>query len=149
MAKLVLTVGNAIMGDDAAGSLLAEKMRQSPLENWNVIDGGSVPENHLHQIRELAPEQVVVIDSADMDLAPGEIRFIDNQRLADPFFLTTHSLPLSYVIESIREFVPRVALIGIQPEVVAFGYPVSENVKQAVDNIYGHLKMGLLPWSTL
>jgi hydrogenase 3 maturation protease len=149
MAKLVLTVGNAMMGDDAAGSLLAEKMRQAPLENWNVIDGGSVPENHLHQIRELAPEQVLVIDSADMDLAPGEIRFIDNQRLEDPFFMTTHSLPLSYVIESIREFVPRVAFIGIQPEVVAFGYPVSENVKQAVDNIYGHLKMGLLPWSTL
>jgi hydrogenase 3 maturation protease len=149
MTKLVLAVGNGMMGDDAAGPLLAQKMRQAPLENWYVIDGGSVPENHLHQIREMAPVQVLIIDSADMDLDPGEIRFINYQRLEDPLFITTHSLPLSYAIDSIREIVPQVDFIGIQPDVVAFGFPVSENVRQAVDNIYENLKKGFLPWDTL
>jgi hydrogenase 3 maturation protease len=149
MGKLLLAVGNRMMGDDAAGPLLAQKMRQTPVVNWNIIDGGSAPENHIHNIREMAPEQVVIVDSADMDLAPGEIRFIDSQRLEDPFFMTTHALPLSYVVDSIREFVPRVDFIGIQPAIVAFGYPISQSVKQAVETIYDHLKQGVLPWSTL
>lgn len=147
--KLVLTVGNGMMGDDAAGPLLAQKMSQAPIENWKIIDGGSCPENYIFQIRELAPERVLVVDSADMDLSPGEIRFIGNQRLEDPFFITTHSLPLSYLVDSICEFVPRVDLIGIQPAVVAFGYPISESVKQAVDIVYENLKKEVLPWSTL
>jgi hydrogenase 3 maturation protease len=149
MAKLILTVGNGMMGDDAAGPLLAHKMRQVPIQDWFVIDGGSAPENQLHKIRELAPEKVVIIDSADMDLAPGEIRFIGDRRLDDPFLITTHSLPLSYVIDSIREFVPQVDFIGIQPDIIAFGYPISQSVKLAVDNIYDQLKQGLLPWDVL
>jgi hydrogenase 3 maturation protease len=97
----------------------------------------------------LAPEKVVIIDSADMDLAPGEIRFIGDRRLEDPFLITTHSLPLSYVIDSIREFVPQVDFIGIQPDIIAFGYPISQSVKLAVDNIYDQLKQGMLLWDVL
>ena len=45
-------------------------------------------------------------------------------------------------MESIQEFVPRVELVGIQPEVVAFGYPVSPRVKQAVERVYAWLNEG-------
>jgi hypothetical protein len=54
--------------------------------------------------------------------------------------MTTHSLPLSYLMESIGEFVPEVELMGIQPAVVAFGYPVSPLVQQAVERVYSWLK---------
>jgi hydrogenase 3 maturation protease len=138
--KLLITVGNPMMGDDAAGSLLAQKIQQNPLEQWEVLDGGSAPENCLYLIREIAPEQVLVVDAADMDLAPGEIRLIGTEKIEDPFLITTHTLPLSYLIQSLREFVPKVDLIGIQPRVVAFGYPISTEVAQAVERVYGSLQ---------
>ena len=53
MKKLVLTVGNEMMGDDAAGPHLAQMLRRNPLENWDVLNGGSVPENLLHKVREV------------------------------------------------------------------------------------------------
>lgn len=149
MKKLVLTVGNAMMGDDAAGPLLAQMLRGSPLEDWDSLDGGSAPENLLHRIREISPDYVLIVDSADMDLDPGEIRRIKAENIDDPFFITTHSLPLSYLIQSIEEFVPIVEMIGIQPDVVAFGYPLSPNVKQAVVSVYESLKQSTNKWDTL
>lgn len=147
--KLVLTVGNGMMGDDAAGPLLAEKLKKTPLEGWESLSGGSMPENSLFLIREMAPEQVLIVDAADMDLAPGEIRLIGDERIEDPFFMTTHSLPLSYLIQALREFVPKVDLIGIQPDVVAFGYPVSDLVKLAVDRVYECLDRTGCTWECL
>ena len=147
--KLVLTVGNPLMGDDAAGSLLAHKMRQAPVAAWEVLDGGSAPENCLYLVREAAPEQVLVIDAADMDLAPGEIRLIGTDKLEDPFLMTTHTLPLSYLVQALREFVPQVDLVGIQPRVVAFGYPISIEVRQAVERLYAGLKQDDAGWDCL
>jgi hydrogenase 3 maturation protease len=147
--KLVVTVGNGMMGDDAAGPLLAEKLKHAPLDGWEMLNGGSAPENSLFLIREMAPEQVLIVDAADMDLTPGEIRLIGDDRIEDPFFMTTHSLPLTYLMQALREFVPKVDLIGIQPEVVAFGYPVSDRVKLAVDRVYECLGRTDCTWELL
>ena len=140
--KLVLAVGNEMMGDDAAGPLLARMLEDSPLENWQVLDGGNAPENYLHRIREIAPDEVMIVDAADMELQAGEIRLIDKDSIGGLFLMTTHSLPLTYLMEAIQEFVPRVLLIGIQPEIVAFGYPISPGVRQAVERVYGWLQGG-------
>jgi hydrogenase 3 maturation protease len=147
--KLIVTVGNSMMGDDAAGALLARKIQQSPLDQWDAIDGGSAPENILYVTREIAPEQVLVIDAADMNLPPGEIRSIDAEQIEDPFVMTTHTLPLSYFMQSLKEFVPMVSMIGIQPSVVAFGYPISIEVQQAVDRVYDRLQRDEIEWPTL
>jgi hydrogenase 3 maturation protease len=144
--NLLFTVGNGMMGDDGAGVLLAQMMRRAPLDGWEVLDGGAAPENMLYSVREMAPERVVLVDAADMDLPPGSIRCIDADRLDAPLFLTTHTLPLTFLIESLREFVPQVDFIGIQPEVVAFGFPMSESVKKAAQQLYEDLANGGTGW---
>ena len=75
------------------------------LDGWEVVNGGAAPENVLHEVRELAPEWVLLIDAADMDLPAGSIRWIRDDKLDDPFLLTTHTLPLTFMIEALREFV--------------------------------------------
>jgi hydrogenase 3 maturation protease len=147
--KLLVTVGNPMMGDDAAGSLLAQKIRRAPLERWEALEGGSAPENTLYLIREIAPEQVLVIDAADMDLSPGEIRLIGMDEIEDPFLISTHTLPLSYLMQALREFVPEVDMVGIQPRVVAFGYPISIEVRQAVEHVYDGLQRDEIAWERL
>jgi hydrogenase 3 maturation protease len=140
--KLVFTVGNELMGDDAAGPLLARRLEESPLAAWDVLDGGNAPENYVYKVRELAPEQVVIVDSADMGLPAGEVRHIRQDSIGSLFLMTTHSLPLSFLMDAIRDFVPAVELIGIQPQTVAFGYPVSSEVSQAVDQVFKWLEGG-------
>jgi hydrogenase 3 maturation protease len=147
--RLVFTVGNPMMGDDAAGALLARMLHDSPAGGWQVLDGGVAPESVLYRIREMAPGRVLVVDAADMDLAPGEIRLIGPDRIDDPFILTTHTLPLSYLMQSLMEFVPRVELLGIQPRLVAFGFPVSREVRQAVERVYADLQLDEPGWQAL
>lgn len=139
--RLVLTVGNDMMGDDAAGPLLAQMLQSSPADGWEVLDGGSVPENYVYKIREAAPEHVLIVDAADMELPTGQVRLIDKDQVGGLFLMTTHSLPLNYLMESLGEFVPRVEMIGIQPDVVAFGCPMSAQVKSAVERVYQWLKV--------
>jgi hydrogenase 3 maturation protease len=144
--NLLLTVGNGMMGDDGAGVLLAQKLRENPISGWSVVNGGSAPENTLHQVRELEPERVLVVDAADMDLEPGSIRLIQAEKLDDPFLMTTHSLPLSYLVDALQEFVGQVELLGIQPDTIAFGFPMSEAVRGAVGQIYLDLQNGVTRW---
>ena len=145
--NVLLTVGNGMMGDDGAGALLAQMLRESPLTDWSVVNGGSAPENVVHRIREMNASRVLVVDAADMDLEPGAIRRINAERLDDPFLMTTHTLPLTFLIESLQEFVPQVDLLGIQPTIVAFGFPMSEEVRGAVGQVYSDLKNNAMNWN--
>jgi hydrogenase 3 maturation protease len=145
--NILLTVGNGMLGDDGAGVLLAQMLRENPLENWKVLNGGSAPENVVHRIREMDAHRVLVVDAADMDLPPGSIRLIPADRLEDPFLMTTHTLPLAFLIESLHEFVPLVEFLGIQPGMVAFGYPISGEVRKAVEQVYADLKNSSADWS--
>ncbi len=147
--RLVLTVGNPMMGDDAAGPLLAHMMQRMPLATWDSLDGGAAPENALYLIREMKPREVLVFDAADMDLAPGAIRLIGAEKIEDPFLISTHTLPLSYLMQSLGEFVPKVQCLGIQPRLVAFGYPISPEVRQGVDEVYEALRQDELTWVPL
>lgn len=141
-AQVILTVGNRMMGDDAAGPLLSSLLRQSPAPDWQVIDGGSAPENVLHRVRAIAPKRVLVVDATEMELEPGEVRLIDDSLIAEQFIITTHDLPLSFLIAALRESVPEVRLLGIQPSLVAFGYPISPAVAQAVTLVHAQLQSG-------
>ncbi|RLM23892.1 hydrogenase maturation peptidase HycI [Brenneria alni] len=137
--NIVLTVGNSMMGDDGAGPRLAEHMTQNPVAGWSVIDGGAIPENAAHRLRTLRPKRLLVVDAADMGLAPGEIRIVDPQRIAEDLLMNTHNLPLNFLIEQLQQDIPEVIFIGIQPALVAFYYPLSAEVEQAVDLIHQRL----------
>ncbi|HEI6964959.1 TPA: hydrogenase maturation peptidase HycI [Yersinia enterocolitica] len=139
VTNLVLTVGNSMMGDDGAGPLLAERMTDQPLADWQVIDGGSAPENVVHRIRAMQPSRLIIVDAADMELAPGEIRIIDPDRIAEMFIMSTHNMPLNFLIDQLKEDIPEVVFVGIQPTLVAFYFPMTDIVKHAVETLYQQL----------
>lgn len=139
MTDVLLCVGNNMMGDDGAGPLLAEKFRAAPQGEWVLIDGGSAPENDIGAIRELRPQRLLLVDATEMGLNPGEIRIIDPDDISDMFMMTTHNMPLNYLVDQLREDVGEVIFLGIQPDIVGFYYPMTEAVKHAVDTVYGRL----------
>lgn len=137
--NVVLTVGNSMMGDDGAGPLLAELMTETPIEGWTIVNGGSAPENVTHQIRALEPQRLVIVDATDMELAPGEIRIVNPDDIAEMFFMSTHNMPLNFLIDQLREDIDEVTFLGVQPDVVMFYFPMTEKVTQAVHVIYQRL----------
>lgn len=139
MTKVLLCVGNSMMGDDGAGPLLAEKCQAAPQGDWVVIDGGSAPENDVVAIRELRPELLLIVDATDMMLNPGEIRVIDPDDIAGMFVMTTHNMPLNYLVDQLKEDVGEVMFLGIQPDIVGFYYPMTEAVTAAVEQVYQRL----------
>lgn len=142
MANVIFTVGNSMMGDDGAGPLLADLLTRSPASGWEVIDGGSTPENHVDQVLGYEPRRVIVFDAADMGVKHGAVHTIDPKMIADMFFMTTHNMPLSFIIDRIRETGVEVDFVGIQPAVVAFSFPMMESVRQGVEAVYAHLCAG-------
>ncbi|ASN86545.1 hydrogenase maturation peptidase HycI [Pectobacterium versatile] len=137
--NILLAVGNTMMGDDGAGPLLADMMAANPVVGWLPIDGGATPENVAHHIQALHPNRVLIVDAADMGLMPGDVRLIDPDDIAEMFIMSTHNMPLSFLIERLKETVPDVIFLGIQPDIVGFYYPMTEKVRQAVETVYHQL----------
>ncbi|WP_073604738.1 hydrogenase maturation peptidase HycI [Vibrio aerogenes] len=137
--QILLTVGNSMMGDDGAGPYLAKLFHQNPVDGWEIMEGGTMPEDTLHLIRKIKPEHVLVVDAADFGEKAGEIRIIDPDTIADMFMVSTHSLPLNFMIDELKTFVPTVTFIGIQPAAVAFAFPMTDMVKSAVETIFERL----------
>lgn len=142
---LILTVGNTLMGDDGAGPLLAELLEREPAAGWSVIDGGAAPENVTHSVRAEAPSRILLVDAADMQLAPGAICRINEAEVAKQFLITTHAIPLDILIASLRETVPEVVFVGIQPAVVTFYGEMTPKVRTAVEGLHRSLKLGMDP----
>jgi len=142
VASVILTVGNSLMGDDAAGPNLASLLMKNPAAGWDIIDGGAAPENEVQRVRALRPARVLVVDAAEMGLDPGDIRLVDESIIAAQCFMTTHTLPLTFLIEALRDFAADVQLLAIQPSLVAFGFPMSPAVSDAVALIHRHLTQG-------
>ncbi|MEF1311571.1 hydrogenase maturation peptidase HycI [Vibrio mytili] len=136
--NLLLTVGNNMMGDDGAGPLLAQLCRENPV-GWSVIEGGTMPEDSLHLIRKIQPRRVLVVDAADFGEKAGEVRIIESDTIADMFMVSTHSLPLNFLIDELKTFVPEVKFVGIQPAIVAFSFPMTEMVTDAVAELHRRL----------
>ena len=137
----LLCVGNSMMGDDGAGPRLAERCAEQPLPGWTVIDGGAAPENDIGYLRELHPTHLVIVDATDMGLPPGEMRLLDEDDIGEMFLLTTHTLPLTFLIQQLRDDIPQITFVGIQPDVVAFYYPMSAAVEQAIEQLHQRLPM--------
>jgi hydrogenase 3 maturation protease len=142
MTGVVLTVGNVLMGDDGAGPWLAERLEADPAPGWQVVDGGSAPENVTHVVRGAKPDRVLIVDAARMGRPAGSVLRIDPATVADHFLLGTHAIPLDFLVASLEETVPEVILVGIEPARVAFYEEMTAVVRAAVDELHHRLKSG-------
>lgn len=140
--NVVFCVGSVLRGDDAAGPLLARYLEEEPVEGWTVVDGGQTPENDLGYLRRLTPRRLLLVDAAAMELAPGAVRRLRPRDVAVQSLITTHTLPITYLLEELAQMCDEVVFLGIQPASTAFFDPVSEPVREAVERIYRDIAAG-------
>jgi len=144
----IVGIGSELRGDDAAGVMVARALqlaveadRDPPLF---IIDAGTAPENFTGPLRRFEPDLVLLIDAAQMNEAPGSIRWIDWQDTSG-LSASTHTLP-PYLLAQylVSELNCDVALIGIQPQGNEFGASLSLEVQQAIDEIVRTLETRFL-----
>jgi hydrogenase 3 maturation protease len=141
----ILGVGQRLNGDDAAGIAVANALH--PLVAVDpralVIDAGPAPENCTGTLRKFQPALVIIVDAAQMDLQPGEVRWLD-WRDTHGLSASTHTLPLHMLAKFLTlDLGCEVALIGIQPAYNTVDAPLSEPVQQTVTEIVRDLSAAL------
>lgn len=133
--KVLFTIGAVLRGDDAAGPYLAKMVEDSPIDGWTVVDGGQMPEDEIAVVRRMAPDELVVVDAAEMGLAPGEVRVLHAEDVVSDYLVTTHSLPLTFVLGELEACCKSLTFLGVQPAQLGFFEPLTPAVLQGVETI--------------
>lgn len=130
---LVLGVGNRMMGDDAFGPLVVEKLRESgaKAELWF----GEAPENFIGKFPK-NPDILVILDTALLGRKPGSVKHIDPDRvISQP---STHKFPLPLVMETLNP--GKTYFIGAEPKSLGFGDEPSPEILKAVEKAFKMVK---------
>lgn len=139
---MVFTIGNSLRGDDGLGPLLSEKLYEKlsnltskDTDNVFLLNTESTPENHTHEIRTLHPSHIIIIDAVEFEANPGEMLIIQKEQI-DTFNVSTHSMPISFIINYIEETIgSQIMTIGIQPKEMKLVNVISDEVKESVEEL--------------
>lgn len=140
---MILGIGNPLGGDDAIGAFVARRINKklrrkvqnssqisSALQDVISIDAGTGPEHYTSVIRKHRPDQLILVDAADMGLAPGSIRVLSPQKIQMVCF-STHRVPLSIFLSYVGNLCGQVYLIGIQPKSTEIGKGLSSTLRKS------------------
>jgi len=136
--QVLLGIGNDLLGDDGVGPYIARNVTNS---HWKTFDGGSVPENFIRPLRNLAPDLLVLVDAVDMGMEPGIVRIIPPDAIRDHGF-GSHQMSLEHLIGLLQSFCSKVVLIGIQPMCLDLDTPLTSPVVEAAESILTMLESG-------
>lgn len=131
MKTVILCIGNSEGGDDGIGPYLAGRLQNTQAQDI-VIDAGTTPENYTRVIKREAPDLLILVDAAEMNLPAGEIRRIPKEKIST-MHLSTHGIPLSLLIQYLEKDLPHILFIGIQPKTM--NGLLSDSVKRSGDHL--------------
>jgi len=131
----VLGIGSGLRGDDALGPVFIRMMKRRVGKKVRLYDCGTVPESFAGPIKRFRPTHLLMIDAAQMDLAPGQIRFITPDKIGG-IPISTHAIPLNVLSEYFASTIGcKVALLGVQPKTVGFDEMLSKDVEVALERL--------------
>ena len=134
---VICGIGNTIRGDDAFGSLMAEKLAQQLAANPNVsvINCEETPERYTGEIIRLKPSHLIFVDAVNFAGKPGEV-IIADPRDARGLSQSTHHLALKLLVTYIEGNIKtKYILIGCQPKTTELCAEMSMEVKAAMCHV--------------
>ena len=141
---VLLGAGSDLRADDAAGLMVCravQKKLPKKQVRMTVILGETAPENFTGVILRLEPDLVILADTVLADQAPGTVMLFDPEKLDETNLFSTHKLPAKVLIQYLKLSLPdcRIIVVGIQPEVLDFGKPVTAAVREAASKVAGFI----------
>jgi hydrogenase 3 maturation protease len=112
----IVGIGDETIPLDRVGIEAAKEIERMQLTGVHVFIAGTVPESITGSLRVFSPQHVILFDVADFGSPPGTVTIVDPHQIALTQ-VSTHTLPLSVVMEFIRKDIDaEVTLLGIQPD---------------------------------
>ncbi len=136
--KLILGCGNLLLQDEGIGVHLIEYLKKKPLPpDVELLDGGTAAFDLVDFI--MQADRVVIVDAVKAGGTPGEIyRFGPDDFRTDSAPKTSlHGISLNDIFQVIRQLdaLPKITIIGIEPESIDFGTELSDRLKQLLPRI--------------
>jgi hydrogenase maturation protease len=136
---LVIGLGNRFRSDDGVGLEVVSELRERELPVWmEVVDGGMDELGLIEHLR--TADSAVIVDAVSVGEAPGTIRtFLVDDACPIPAVrnlgLHGFGLPEAIGIAARLGTLPRMAVVGVQPESTAPGEGLSRSVESRVPDL--------------
>jgi hydrogenase maturation protease len=136
---LVIGVGNEYRSDDAAGLVVARRLRRLSLGNVTVIEASGEGTDLMESWK--GADTVIIVDAASSGAKPGTIHRIDARAERIPTGLlrySTHAFSVGEAVELARpmnRLPPRMVVYGIEGERFDEGTVLSRAVQGSVDTV--------------
>jgi hydrogenase 3 maturation protease len=135
---VLVGIGNPLLGDDAAGCLVARGVKGTP--GIDVVESDDVPERDVLRIADAKPDVVLLADAVDLGAPAGSVAVLEPDALAG-YAPTTHRVPLSLIATLIRRVAAAdVLVLAIQPRQMTPGAGVSPEVARSVEALVGMIR---------
>ena len=130
----IVGIGNIIRGDDGLGPKFIELMKAKKGAKAKLFDCGTAPENYIFPILGTACDTVVLIDAADMGMAPGGIKIFSLDEISSVSFSTHNPSPRLFtdLLKTGKDDL-NIFVISIQPKTTTLGAPLSKEVLEGLD----------------
>jgi len=135
--KVVIAgIGNPIRKDDNVGLNIVEQLKGKLSDSILLLEAETVPESYLLDIEEFFPSHVLLIDAAFLGLNPGEVSFVDAEKIVGYSAITTHLLPLRVFCDYVKQTTrAKIALLLIEPNSMEFGEGLTTEVHLTADRL--------------
>jgi hydrogenase 3 maturation protease len=131
---VILGIGNSLRSDDAAGSVLASRIKDKV--SFRVFDTAATPENYLGKVIKEQPDTVIIIDTVDFGGSPGEFREMEGADLKTVNLFFTHNASLSLTINYLQSHLKLdIIILMIQPKTIVFGDTISTAVSASLTRL--------------
>jgi hydrogenase maturation protease len=135
----LLGLGNPDYGDDGLGVRLIEMLREAGVKN--ALIAGTTPEQYLGLLARAGVEHVVFLDAVEIGGSPGSVIFLGAAEIASRFpQVSTHKISLSLLAQWAEANGMKAWLLGVQPESLAQGRPLSASVQATLEALRDLLK---------
>jgi hydrogenase maturation protease len=140
---LVLGIGNILLQDEGVGVVVADRIAAAQAAGdpavpagTRIVDGGTLGLDLLPMIGDA--DQVVIVDAVNLGRPPGTVTVLHDGAVQAALsgHVSPHQIGVGDLVAAARltgTMPPRLALIGIQPAVIAIGLELTEPVAAAVD----------------
>ncbi|HET6643160.1 MAG TPA: hydrogenase maturation protease [Gaiellaceae bacterium] len=135
----MIGIGNAWQGDDAAGLVVAQQLRDRAGEEITVLELEGEPVSLVEAFD--GADEAVLVDAVRSGAEPGTVHRIDATDDPVPATLSaasTHTLGVGEAIElgrALGRLPRRIVLYGIEAESLAAGGELTPAVARAVDEV--------------
>ena len=129
----IVGIGNILCGDDAFGPIMIQRLKGKV--GAELLDAGTAPENFLGPITKMDPETIIILDTADLGVAAGNIDILNKGDILKVGFSTHDASPSMFMSYLEGASHADIFMIAVQPKNIEFGRGLTREMEEAIKKI--------------